>query len=79
MVPPGNPVRIRSARNGEDGVTLVLAAETELRLGPSDDLRAKLAAAGAVLGSLTWSERRTLAYLDVSLPQRPVALPKTQL
>ena len=78
-VPADFPVRIRSARNGEDGVTLVLAAETELRLGPSDDLRAKLAAAGAVLGSLTWSERRTLAYLDVSLPQRPVALPKTQL
>jgi cell division protein FtsQ len=78
-VPADFPVRIRSARTGEGGVTVVLAAETELRLGTADDLEAKFAAAGAVLGTMSWAERRALAYLDVSLPQRPVGLGKSQV
>jgi len=72
-VPAGFPVRIRSARNGSEGLTLVLAGGTELRLGTAEDVDRKLAAARAVLSSLRGSERRALAYLDVTLPHRPVS------
>jgi cell division protein FtsQ len=79
-VPRDFPVRIRAARGGEEErPRLVLAGKTELRLGSADDLDAKLAAAAAVLDSLPREEARGLAYLDVSLPQRPVALPKSQV
>jgi cell division protein FtsQ len=71
-VPARFPVRIRVAQGDADGLTFVLAAGTELRLGTSDDLVAKLTAARAVLSTLPRSERRDLAYLDVSLPQRVV-------
>jgi cell division protein FtsQ len=79
LVPDDFPVRIKGARLGEDGLTFVLAAGTELRLGTSDDLEGKLAAASAVLSSLSRSERIELAYLDVNLPQRPVGLNKSQV
>ncbi len=53
----------------EDGVlTLVLASGTELRLGNSGDLRLKLAIAKRIL-PLTSGAR----YVDVSVPERPVA------
>jgi cell division septal protein FtsQ len=78
-VPPDFPVRIRAARSGEDGLLFVLAAETELRLGTNDDLDAKLEAAAAVLDTMSRSERLELAYLDVSLAQRPVGLAKSQV
>jgi cell division protein FtsQ len=78
-VPADFPLRVREARGGADGVTLVLARRVELRLGTNDDLTAKLASARAALAALSREERRGLAYLDVSLPQRPVGLQKSQL
>lgn len=73
------PVRVLRARPDADGVTLVLDGWVALRLGPPVDVRGKLAAARAVLRSLSADERRELAYLDVSLPTRPVAASKTQV
>jgi cell division protein FtsQ len=78
-VPADFPTRIRWATGSEDGVTLMLGAETELRLGSAEELGSKLAAAGAVLRTMSGAERRELAYLDVSLPQRVVALDKSQV
>lgn len=78
-VPADFPVRIKAARAGEGGLTFVLGSESELRLGTSDDLDAKLAAAAAVLSTMSRSERLELAYLDVSLAQRPVGLDKSQV
>ncbi len=48
-------------------------------MGTAEDLELKFAAAAAVLAELTRLERRALAYLDVSLPQRPVTLDKAQV
>jgi hypothetical protein len=45
----------------------------EVRLGSADDLDAKLASAAAVLRGLSDSELAEFDYLDVSLPERPVA------
>ena len=78
-VPADFPIRIRRARGDADEVTLMLGAKTELRLGSADDLGLKLAAAGAVLRTMSRTERLELAYLDVSLSQRPVALDKSQV
>jgi cell division protein FtsQ len=78
-VPAHFPVRIRAARGDAEGLTFTLAGGTELRLGTSDDLVAKLTAARAVLSTLPRSEQRDLAYLDVSLPQRVVGSGYSQL
>jgi cell division protein FtsQ len=79
LVPARFPVRIRTARGDADDLIFVLAGGTELRFGSSDDLHGKLASAQAVLSALPRSERRALAYLDVSLPQRVVASMDSQL
>jgi cell division protein FtsQ len=71
-LPAHFPVPVRTARATEEGLVLVLSTELEVRLGPADDLGAKLVAAAAVLGSLSAVERAELDYLDVSLPERPV-------
>jgi cell division protein FtsQ len=60
------PVRQVVAGDGE--LTLVLASGTRLRLGDTGDLRLKLAIARRIL-PLTHGA----AYVDVSVPQRPVA------
>lgn len=73
------PVRIISVRAAERSVSAVVGGWVELRLGPPVDLESKLEAAAAVLRSLSEEERRALAYLDVALPQRPVAAPKAQV
>jgi cell division septal protein FtsQ len=78
-VPGRFPVRIREARGDSENLAFTLAGGTELRLGTSDDLAAKLAAAQAVLSSLPRSERRDLAYLDVALPQRVVGSSESRL
>jgi cell division protein FtsQ len=78
-VPADFPARIRAARGDEGGFTLMLGAETELRLGSADDLGLKLAAASAVLRTMSEDERQELAYLDVRLPQRVVVLDKSQV
>lgn len=78
-VPDDFPVRIRAVRAVEDTVTLVLVGDAELRLGRRDALALKLQVAGRVLGSLTPLERRDLAYLDVTVPERPVGADKSQV
>ncbi len=72
-MPARFPVQVRTARATGDGVVLVLSIGMEVRLGLADDLDAKLAAAAAVLRGLSVSERAEFDYLDVSLPERPVA------
>jgi cell division protein FtsQ len=67
------PVRVRAIRARDDGVTLVLASDTEVRLGRPTELPLKIAVAARVLRSLPESERLGLAYLDVTVPERPVA------
>jgi hypothetical protein len=59
-------------------LTAMLGASVELRLGAPVDLEAKLDAAAAVFRSLPQEESRSLAYLDVGVPQRPVATMKAQ-
>jgi cell division protein FtsQ len=78
-LPERFPARIEAARGTPDAVVLVLGGKTELRLGEAAELRLKLAVAATVLRSLSSSERRELAYLDVSLPTRPVGAPKPQV
>jgi cell division protein FtsQ len=75
----GFPVRIRLAALVEGAITLILADETEVRLGEPVDLDVKLAAAASVLEALSGAERADLAYLDVSLPERPVAATNPQV
>jgi cell division protein FtsQ len=67
------PVRVRAIRARDDGVTLVLATDTQVRLGRPSELPLKIAVAARVLRSLPESERLGLAYLDVTVPERPVA------
>jgi cell division protein FtsQ len=78
-VPDDFPVRIRAVRAAEGAVTLVLVGDAELRLGTRDALTLKLHVAGRVLRTLTPQERRELAYLDVTVPERPVAGNKSQV
>lgn len=51
--------------------TAVLSDKFELRLGTTSELPLKLAVAGRVLGTLR-QEGSVAAYLDVSVPERPV-------
>jgi hypothetical protein len=62
----------------EDGeLTLVLAGVGQTRplllLGEPVDVGTKLRVAALVLRKLGYEERDVLAYLDVTLPDRPVA------
>lgn len=79
QLPAGFPAQVEAARGSDGSLVLVLPGEVELRLGNAAQLRLKLEAAATVLGSLTGPEREQLAYLDVSLPARPVGYPKSQL
>jgi cell division protein FtsQ len=64
------PARVRTVRalNGE--LTLVLRSGLELRLGDTGDLRLKLAVARRLL--LLEGPDPSAAYIDVSVPERPV-------
>jgi cell division protein FtsQ len=73
------PVRIRLAALAGGQVILTLGDSTEVRLGEPVDLELKLAAAARVLSALNGEERANLAYLDVSLPERPVAANNPQV
>jgi cell division septal protein FtsQ len=53
-------------------LTFVLRSHVELRLGDARDIALKLAVADRVLASLNPDERRTVKYLDLTLPSRPV-------
>jgi cell division protein FtsQ len=68
--------RVREARMREGEVDLVLRSGTELRLGSPDDLALKIAVAQAVLKA---TPRPGAGYIDVSVPERPVADVESQL
>jgi cell division protein FtsQ len=72
-VPARFPARLVAARAKGGAVTLILIGGRELRLGPPRAVRPKLEAAAAVLTALSADERAGLGYLDVSVPNRPVA------
>jgi cell division protein FtsQ len=60
--------RVKGIRFGARELTVVLRNGPEVRLGSSIDLRLKLAVAAAV-----FPHARDAAYLDVSVPERPVS------
>ena len=72
-------VRVVTARAGDDGVTLVLPGRAEVRVGSDAALGVKLRVADAVLRALSPDERARLAYVDVTLPARPVATENSQV
>ena len=59
---------VRQVQTGEGDLTLVLGSGTDLRLGTSGDIRLKLAIAKQILPLASGA-----AYVDVSVPERPVA------
>jgi cell division protein FtsQ len=63
------PRKAKGVRLDDAGVTLVLRNGLELRLGGADDLHLKLAVAGRILPLVESGS----AYLDVSVPERPVS------
>jgi len=69
------PARIVSARLRRDGLVFRLRSGLELRLGDPTDVRLKLAIAARSLHRLPAGS----AYLDVSVPGRPVAGSNPQL
>ncbi len=79
LVPGDFPARVASAAGTADEVTLVLANGMQLRVGDESDVRLKLEVAATVLRSLSRAERAELAYLDVSIPARPVGAQKSQV
>jgi cell division septal protein FtsQ len=79
QVPERFPVRVRAVRVREGSRTLALATGSEVRLGDGTALALKLAVAARVLRSLARDERLALAYLDVTVPERPVGATDSQL
>jgi cell division protein FtsQ len=61
--------RVAAVDVGGDRLALALVANGEIRLGDSTDLASKSASALAVLGHLGGTP---FAYIDVSIPSRPV-------
>ena len=68
--------RIRIVRAGGGELTFLLGSGLELRLGDLRNVRLKLAVASQILPELLPGGRYT--YLDVSVPERPVAGTKSQ-
>lgn len=60
--------KVRQVLAGDGQLTLVLASGTQLRLGDSGDLRLKLSIAKQILPLAGGA-----GYVDVSVPERPVA------
>jgi cell division septal protein FtsQ len=65
----GLPARVRSVRLEGADTTLLLRSGVEVRLGREHDLRLKLAVAAEVLPQVPDGS----SYLDVAVPDRPVA------
>jgi cell division protein FtsQ len=63
------PARVRAVRIEHGEAALILGSGLEVRLGRQHDLRLKLAVAARVLPRLG----SDMAYLDVAVPDRPVA------
>ena len=66
--------RVRQVLVGDGQLTLVLASGTQLRLGDNGDFRLKLSIAKQILPLAGGA-----AYVDVSVPERPVAGYKSQV
>jgi cell division protein FtsQ len=66
------PARVRYARATDSGLTLRLAAGTELELANDDELALKLAVARTVLLALDPARQGWPAYVDLTVPGRPV-------
>jgi cell division septal protein FtsQ len=64
------PVRVATAQAAGGQLTLRLVTGLEVRLGDAQDLPLKLAIAGQIAPTVTPSAG---AYLDLSVPERPVA------
>jgi cell division protein FtsQ len=67
------PIRIRTARSRAGELAFVLANGLELRLGNGTDVALKLAAAREILPQIAAPAGGGPTYLDVSVPERPVA------
>jgi POTRA domain, FtsQ-type len=82
QAPARMPLPIHSGRLEEGELTLVLAgdggARPVLELGEPTDAALKLRVAALVLRKLSPEEQASLGYLDVSLPDRPVASSNSQ-
>jgi cell division protein FtsQ len=63
------PARVKAVRTAHGELTVVLASGLEVWLGDPTDVLLKLAVAARVLPHLSGGS----AYLDVSVPERPVA------
>ena len=63
------PGRVKAVRTTPSGLVVVLHSDVEIRLGPSSDLLVKLAVAAEVVPLLDDG----MLYLDVSVPERPIA------
>lgn len=68
--------RVREARAGEEGVTLVLRAGIEVRLGSAEDIPLKLAVTERILTALPGASG---GYVDVSVAERAVARVQSQV
>jgi cell division protein FtsQ len=66
------PGGVRTVLSGNEVLTLVLGEGTQLRLGDLGDLRLKLAIARRILHVAAVNGDPTPAYVDVSVPERPV-------
>jgi cell division protein FtsQ len=74
-MPDRFPARVAEVRLKNGELTMDLRAPwggPEVRLGEAEDLRAKLAAAAVVIRSLDADYRGSVAYVDVSVPERTV-------
>ena len=69
------PVRIRTARSRDGELAFVLVNGLELRLGDPFEIALKLAAAREILPKVAAPAGGGPKYLDVSVPERPVAGP----
>jgi cell division septal protein FtsQ len=67
------PGRVRSARAADGELGFRLASGLELRLGDEHELPLKLAVAEAIVRTLPRPSDGGPAYLDVGVPERPVA------
>lgn len=68
----GLPARVRQARATDTELTLFVAAGTELELANSQELELKLAVARRVLLALDPVRQGWPAYVDLTVPGRPV-------
>ena len=68
-MPPALLPRVAAVAVGDEGISLRLAPQGEVRLGPPEAVEHKLRAALTVLGVV---DGRTVATLDVRIPAAPV-------